>query len=344
MAQVLVLDDESSIGRLIDAILSGAGYEVQCFTRAKDALEALENFEPDAIISDINMPGMDGLEFCRIVREKDRFHFTPFIFLSALSERRDMREGMNQGADDYLTKPFTSQELLESLEVRIRRSEELKPVKSESIEARALGEASLTWKGQEVVWGSKKAAEFFFLLLEHPNGVTTWEAAEALWPDKDESKAASVFHTTLHRLRKTLEMDIVQSTNRRYYIAPDLDIVYDVREYLATAKGAQVTKDQALFDKAAQLYRGSYLSGFESAWCEDQRDTLHATHLSLLTDASKVFESQNNIQQAAWYAHLAAQHEPYSDTVWTELARLFDVMGDTRRAERARERSSNWDY
>jgi two-component SAPR family response regulator len=153
-----------------------------------------------------------------------------------------------------------------------------------------------------------------------------------------------VFHTTLHRLRKTLEMDIVQSTNRRYYIAPDLDIVYDVREYLAAAKGAQATKDQALFDKAAHLYRGSYLAGFESIWCEDQRDALHATHLSLLTDASKVFERQSNIQQAAWYAHLAAQHEPYSDTVWTELARLFDLMGDARRAERARERSSNWDF
>ena len=94
MAQVLVLDDEPSIGRLIDAILSGAGYEVRSFTRAKDALEALESFEPDAIISDINMPGMDGLEFCRVVREKERFHFTPFIFLSALSERRDMREGI----------------------------------------------------------------------------------------------------------------------------------------------------------------------------------------------------------------------------------------------------------
>ncbi len=343
MPSVLVLDDEPSLVKLVSAILKSAEYDVYAFTRPSEALEAIEGLELDAVVSDITMPVMNGYEFLERVREIEKFKQTPFIFLSGMAERRDIRQGMNLGADDYLTKPFEAYELLEALEVRLRRAEEMKPPRAVGVLARGLGEAGVTWDGREVSWGSKKAAEFFFYLLEHPGGTTTWEAAEALWPEKDETRAASVFHTTLHRLRKTLEAEAVQSANRRYYLNPDLEIAYDVRQYMEAAQTAQAQPDLTTFDEAAKLYRGPYLAGFDSEWCEERREALHATHLGLLLDAAKVAESRGETRQGAWYAHLATQHEPFSDTAWSELSRLWEKMGDHRRAMRARERQFNWD-
>jgi two-component SAPR family response regulator len=346
MPSILVLDDEPTLVKLIVAVLEGAHYEVHRFSKPLDALKALESedLNPDLFLVDISMPIMTGTEFLGRVRQHERFLRTPFIFLSGLSERHNIRDGMSLGADDYLTKPVDPSEVLRAVEVRLRRAQELAPPESTSVEAFALGNAGLTWAGREVAWGSKKAAEFFFYLLEHPGGSTTWEAAEALWPDKDESRAASVFHTTLHRLRKALEPEAVQSTNRRYFLNTSVSISYDVTRYLEATKAlANQSASVAQFDAAILLYRGPYLPNFDSAWCEEKREALHATHLALLLDAIKCAEQQHELRQAAWYAHLATQHEPFADEGWVQLVRLFEQLGDARRAARARARQAGWD-
>ena len=122
MANILVLDDEASLLRLIVTILERAGHSVQSFQKPLEALAALEQYAPDAIISDISMPVMTGLEFCQRVRQMPHLQATPFLFLTALSQRLDMRAGMNVGADDYLLKPFTPTEILEALEARLKRA------------------------------------------------------------------------------------------------------------------------------------------------------------------------------------------------------------------------------
>ncbi len=346
MAKILVLDDEASLLRLIVTILEQAGHTVTSFQKPLEALAALESFTPDAIISDVSMPVMTGLEFCEKVRQQPHLQTTPFLFLTALSQRLDVRAGMNVGADDYLLKPFTPNEILEALEVRLKRAALIyqKPQITDGIlHAKALGGVGVIYKGIEVNWASKKAAEFFFYLLERPNGVTTWEAAEALWRDKDESRAASVFHTTLHRLRKTLDEDVVFTKNRRYHLKTDLDLVFDVTEYQNLVRQAQQNPEVELFAEAIKLYAGAYMAGCDSVWCEDKREMLHATHLSLLLDASRFAESHNDLRRAAWYAHLATQHETYADQAWTALARVYETLGDTRRAERARARMNAWD-
>ena len=101
MPSILVLDDEPALTKLLVIILEQQGYTVRGFTNPLEALESLENFTPDAIISDVSMPLMGGLEFCRRVRLIAKFEGIPVIFLSALAERRDVREGMNVGADDF---------------------------------------------------------------------------------------------------------------------------------------------------------------------------------------------------------------------------------------------------
>jgi two-component SAPR family response regulator len=348
MANILVLDDEASLLRLIVTILERGGHTVTSFQKPLEALAKLDSFVPDAIISDISMPVMTGLEFCKKVREIPHLQTTPFIFLSALSERPDMRAGMNVGADDYLLKPFTPSEILEAVEVRLKRAALSRPTanvlsKNLVVSAKALGGINVIYKGIEVAWASKKAAEFFFYLLERPNGVTTWEAAEALWRDKDESRAASVFHTTLHRLRKTLDEEVVFTKNRRYYLQTNLEIEFDVTEYQQLVRQSERSPDDTVFAHAVTLYGGAYLAGCDSVWCEDKREMLHATHLSLLMEASKFAQTNQDLRRAAWYAHLATQHENYADQAWTALAQIYDLLGDHKRAERARIRMTAWE-
>ncbi len=346
MANILVLDDEASLLRLIVTILERAGHTVISFQKPLEALRHLEDFVPDAIISDISMPVMTGLEFCERVRQMAHLQTTPFLFLSALSQRPEMRAGMNAGADDYLLKPFTPTEILEALDVRLKRatlSRNLPIGSSDSLSAKALGGINVVYRGVEVAWASKKAAEFFFYLLERPNGVTTWEAAEALWRDKDESRAASVFHTTLHRLRKTLDEDVVFTKNRRYYLKTNLSVDFDVTEYQNLVRQAELNPEASVFAQAIALYSGAYMAGCDSQWCEDKREMLHATHLSLLLDASSFSVQNNDLRRAAWYAHLATQHENYADQAWTALAQIYETLGDSKRAERARSRVNAWD-
>jgi two-component SAPR family response regulator len=348
MANILVLDDEASLLRLIVTILERGGHTVTSFQKPLEALSKLEHFVPDAIISDISMPVMTGLEFCKKVREIPHLQTIPFIFLTALSERPDMRAGMNVGADDYLLKPFTPSEILEAVQVRLKRAALLRPAikvdsSSLAMTAKALGGINVVYKGTEVAWVSKKAAEFFFYLLERPNGVTTWEAAEALWRDKDESRAASVFHTTLHRLRKTLDEDVVFTKNRRYYLKTDLEIEFDVTEYHQVVRQSETAPEENVFANAIKLYGGAYMAGCDSVWCEDKREMLHATHLSLLLEASRFAETKQDLRRAAWYAHLATQHETFADQAWTALARVYESLGDTKRSDRAKQRLAAWD-
>jgi DNA-binding response OmpR family regulator len=120
MATILVLDDEPSLVKLTQAVLERAGHTIHAFYDPQVALEALAWLEPALVLSDVTMPGMSGLEFFRRVKELEKHKNVPFVFLSGRADRADIREGMRLGASDYLTKPFEVQELLETVEVRLR--------------------------------------------------------------------------------------------------------------------------------------------------------------------------------------------------------------------------------
>jgi len=117
---ILIVDDEADIRRTVAEIVEIAGYEAVCAESGAKAWELLAQRRPDIIICDVSMPGMDGWEFMGAVRGSDRFADIPVIFLSGLTEKATVRKGMNLGAEDYLTKPFQEEELLSSIEARLR--------------------------------------------------------------------------------------------------------------------------------------------------------------------------------------------------------------------------------
>jgi signal transduction histidine kinase len=123
---ILIVDDEPLLLDLIDDILKTQGYRVIPANSAEDALAMFDNgLTPDLIISDVNMPGMDGFEFYAQIQNRPGKNIIPFIFLSALYEKQIVAHGKELGADDYLMKPFTHEELLSSIKGVLTRSKKI---------------------------------------------------------------------------------------------------------------------------------------------------------------------------------------------------------------------------
>jgi len=121
MYKVLVVDDEQNIVELISFNLKREGFEVLTANDGLEALKKARNEKPDLIVLDIMLPTMDGLEVCRQLRQDAGTRTIPVIMLSARGEELDRILGLEIGADDYVTKPFSPRELLARIKARLRR-------------------------------------------------------------------------------------------------------------------------------------------------------------------------------------------------------------------------------
>ena len=119
--RVLVVDDEPQIVRGLKVILRGAGYDVQSAATKEEALAALSARPPDALVLDLVLPDGQGVEVCHDVRRWSRL---PIVVLSAVGDEREKVRALDAGADDYVTKPFGTEELLARLRAVMRRSTE----------------------------------------------------------------------------------------------------------------------------------------------------------------------------------------------------------------------------
>jgi len=119
IAKILVVDDEPHMVKLVEANLRAAGYEVVSAVDGRTALAAAERELPDLIILDIMLPGIDGYEVCRRIRE---YSAVPILMLTARSSEIDLVRGFDVGADDYLEKPFSVNELLVRVRAVLKRS------------------------------------------------------------------------------------------------------------------------------------------------------------------------------------------------------------------------------
>ncbi len=121
-ARVLIAEDDPGVRESLEIALRYAGYDVLLAADGGKALQQVADKAPDAIVLDVNMPHIDGLSVCRTMRQKgDR---TPVLMLTARQEIRDRVEGLDAGADDYLTKPFALDELLARLRALLRRTDD----------------------------------------------------------------------------------------------------------------------------------------------------------------------------------------------------------------------------
>jgi CheY-like chemotaxis protein len=125
MKRVLVIDDNEGIRENTAEILELAGYKTYTAENGKKGVELALKEKPDVIVCDIMMPELDGYGVLHLLKKNESTSMIPFVFLTAKTERSDLRKGMEMGADDYITKPFEEIELLNAIETRLRKAEVL---------------------------------------------------------------------------------------------------------------------------------------------------------------------------------------------------------------------------
>lgn len=122
MTSILIVEDEPELVKVLRSYLEAAGYTVHSAGRGDTGLTAWEQRKPDLVILDLNLPGMDGLDVARAIRRKGA---TPIIMLTARVEEADQLVGLELGADDYVTKPFSPRLLVARVRALLRRTEEV---------------------------------------------------------------------------------------------------------------------------------------------------------------------------------------------------------------------------
>lgn len=133
--KILVIEDDPDIREDLTRTLILSGYNAEFAENGIEGISKAKQIRPDLIISDIMMPEIDGFEVLKILQENPETNTIPFMFLSAKSARNDIRDGMNLGADDFITKPYDIDELLEAVERRLKKKEVVDAKYNEKFEA-----------------------------------------------------------------------------------------------------------------------------------------------------------------------------------------------------------------
>lgn len=120
MTLVLVVDDDQDLAEMLGIVLTSSGFDVDLVSRGDEALEVFRNNPPDLVLLDVMLPGIDGIEVCRLIRQES---MVPIVMLSAKGETQDIVRGLEAGADDYMQKPFRDKaELIARIRTRLRRT------------------------------------------------------------------------------------------------------------------------------------------------------------------------------------------------------------------------------
>jgi two-component system response regulator MtrA len=119
MPLVMVVDDDQDLAEMLSIVLTGAGMEVDLVNRGDLVMDLFNTNPPDLVLLDVMLPGIDGIEVCKIIREKS---MVPIVMLTAKGDTQDVVLGLEAGADDYMIKPFKPQELVARINTRLRRN------------------------------------------------------------------------------------------------------------------------------------------------------------------------------------------------------------------------------
>src|SRR5438105_4334363 len=204
-SRILVVDDETQITRVLRTTLSSQGYEVRTAADGESGMNAAFDWLPDLIVTDLSMPKMNGIELCRAVRERSQ---VPIIVLSVRGEEKMKVEALDAGADDYVTKPFSVNELLARIRANLRRVGAMTESSSEPLEAGDFyinpDTRMVRVRGKEVHL-TPKEFDLLVYMARHPNKVLTHRALlNAVWGGESVHQP-EYLRVFINQLRNKLE-------------------------------------------------------------------------------------------------------------------------------------------
>jgi two-component system response regulator MtrA len=202
--RILVIEDDQSIAEIVGILLRAEGFEVSYCADGNQALNAFQVVNPDLVLLDLMLPGRDGIEICRAIRE---FSGIPIVMLTARSDTSDVVTGLEAGADDYVVKPIKNEELIARIRARLRN------IEAPSVNEISVGDLVIDVAGHGVKRGDRNISltvlEFKLLvtLAKRPWQVFSREALlEEVW-EYQHAADTRLVNVHVQRLRAKIEID-----------------------------------------------------------------------------------------------------------------------------------------
>jgi two-component system, OmpR family, KDP operon response regulator KdpE len=204
-AKILIVDDEPQITRVLRTALSTQGYSLRIAANGVEGMEAIHAWKPDLVITDVSMPQMNGVELCREIRAISQI---PIIVLSVRNQDLTKIEALDAGADDYVTKPFSIQELQARVRAQLRRSTANNSESPQSIKAGDflidIPQHRVVVRGQDTHL-TPKQFDLLVYMAQHPGQVLTHRALlHAVWGTNADQP--EYLRVTIGQLRKKIEL------------------------------------------------------------------------------------------------------------------------------------------
>jgi len=205
MTLVMVVDDDQDLAEMLGIVLTGAGIDVDLVSRGDEVLDVFRNNPPDLVLLDVMLPGLDGIEVCKLIRAES---MVPIIMLTAKGDTHDVVRGLEAGADDYMVKPFRHpSELIARIRTRLRRTN------SDISGLLTIGDLAIDVQAHQVLRGTKQIQltrlEFDLLvaLAREPGRVFSRDALlSEVWGYRHSTDTRLV-NVHVQRLRSKIEHD-----------------------------------------------------------------------------------------------------------------------------------------
>ncbi len=204
MPLIMVVDDDQDLAEMLGIVLNGSGFEVDLVNSGDGVMEIFRANVPDLVLLDVMLPGIDGIEVCRLIRQES---MVPIVMLTAKGDTHDVVLGLEAGADDYMVKPFNPSELVARLKVRLRRTA------AENVTSLRIGDLAVDQVAHTIARDGKSIPltrlEFDLLvaLAKEPGRVFTREALlSEVWGYQHATDTRLV-NVHIQRLRSKIERD-----------------------------------------------------------------------------------------------------------------------------------------
>ena len=206
--KIFIIEDETSIIQLVQHNLEKEGFIVSSSENGNEGLKQLKKFEPNLLLLDWMLPDLSGIEICKNIRKDNKFKSLPIIMLTAKGEEEDKIKGLDSGVDDYLTKPFSFNELLARIKAVLRRSNP--EIVSDNLEYEDLYldriEKRVFRNKEEIKLGPTEFRLLEFFLMNPKRVYSRDQILENVWPNNVNVESRTI-DVHIRRLRQSINID-----------------------------------------------------------------------------------------------------------------------------------------